>query len=245
MEVRRPEKETAPKLFYLGAGEHTLDPQSPSNPQHTSADSQVWGQSQFSTLYGPAAMGTADKKRSGNPDRSAAAAILVYDQPHRTPWDWRVSSYSWTKSVASGVFLMTAILGLLGISLSQSWEVITAVLSAAFLGATGLLLVADLSHPIRFYYVLTRPQWKSWLVRGAYILCAFVLVLLLFFIAALLEWRGPDPGAEMDRRCHRCCRSHIHCLPVRPSPRVETCGKTPFSFWSFSPTPWSPAPHHF
>ncbi len=189
VEVRRPEKETAPKLFYLGAGEHTLDPQSPSNPQHTSADSQVWGQSQFSTLYGAAAMGTADKKRSGNPDRSAAAAILVYDQPHRTPWDWRVSSYSWTKSVASGVFLMTAILGLLGISLSQSWEVITAVLSAAFLGATGLLLVADLSHPIRFYYVLTRPQWKSWLVRGAYILCAFVLVLLLFFIAALLEWR--------------------------------------------------------
>ncbi len=85
VEVRRPEKETVPKLFYLGAGEHTLDPQSPSNPQHTSADSQVWGQSQFSTLYGAAAMGAADKKRSGNPDRSAAAAILVYDQPHRTP----------------------------------------------------------------------------------------------------------------------------------------------------------------
>ena len=189
VEVRRPEKKTEPKVFYLGASERTLDPQFPSNPQHISAASKDRAQSLFSTLYG-GAMDMADKKRSGNPDQSAAAAILVYDQPHRTPWDWRVSSYSWTKSLASGVFLMTAILGLLGVTLSQSWEIVTVVLSAAFLGATGLFLVADLSHPLRFYYVLTKPQWKSWLVRGAYLMCAFVLVLLLYFVAALLEWRS-------------------------------------------------------
>ena len=101
VEVRRPEKKTDPKVFYLGAGEHTLNPQSASSPQHSSvADSQVRAQSLFSTLYGEAAIDTAGNKRSGNPDQSAAAAILVYDQPHRTPWDWRVSSYSWTKSIA-------------------------------------------------------------------------------------------------------------------------------------------------
>ena len=188
VKVRRPETETNPKLFYLGAGEHTLNPQSPSNPP--AADSRSWPQSQFSTLYGAAETDSVDKKRSGDPDQSAAAAILVYDQPHRTPWDWRVSSYSWTKSIAAGVFIMTAVLGLLGVSLSQSWEVITAVLSGVFLGATGLLLVFDLDQPMRFYYVLTKPQWRSWLVRGAYLMSAFVLVLLLFFLAALFEWQG-------------------------------------------------------
>ena len=190
VKVRRPEKETRPKLFYLGAGDQTLDPQSASNPGHTSLDdSRGWTQSQFSTFYSEA-METGDGQRSGAPDQSAAAAILVYDQPHRTPWDWRVSSYSWTKSIAAGVFIMTAVLGLLGVSLSQNWEVIAAVLSAAFLGATGLLLVSDLDQPMRFYYVLTKPQWRSWLVRGAYLMCAFVLVLLLFLIAVLLDWRG-------------------------------------------------------
>ena len=191
VEVRRPEKKTDPKVFYLGAGRHTLDPQSSSNPQRSSAsDDKVWAQSLFSTLYGGAAIDTAGNKRSGNPDQSAAAAILVYDQPHRTPWDWRVSSYSWTKSIAAGVFIMTAVLGLTSVSLSQSWELVTAVLSAAFLGATGLLLVADLDQPMRFFYVLTKPQWKSWLVRGAYLMCAFVLVLLLYFISALLDWQA-------------------------------------------------------
>ena len=177
--VRRPEKGTNPKLFYVGAGQYTLDP--------IAANANGRVQSQFSTLQG-VATGPAAKNRSGDPDRSAAAAILVYDQPHHTPWDWRVSAYSWTKSVAAGVFMTTAILGLMGIALSQSWEVVTAALSFAFLGATGLFLIADLSHPLRFYYVLTRPQWRSWLVRGAYVICAFGILLALYFVSALLEW---------------------------------------------------------
>ena len=100
VEVRRPEKQTRPKLFYLDAGEHTLDPQSASRPQRSSAG-EARAQSLFSTLYGEAT-DPAYRTRSGRPDESAAAAILVYDQPHRTPWDWRVSSYSWTKSIAAG-----------------------------------------------------------------------------------------------------------------------------------------------
>ena len=55
--------------------------------QRTSAfDSpRIRAQSQFSTLYGDAAVNTADKKKSVDPNQNAAAAILVYDQPHRTP----------------------------------------------------------------------------------------------------------------------------------------------------------------
>lgn len=195
VKVRRPEKGTDPKLFYLGAGEDTLNPQSSSIPQGVSiGDSRGWAQSQFSILYDATNVNTADKDRSGDPDRSAAAAILVYDQPHRAPWDWRVSSYSWTKSIATGVFIMNAVLGLTGVSLGQSWEAITAALSAVFLGATGLFLVADLDRPMRFYYVLTKPHWRSWLVRGAYLMGAFALVLLLYFISALSEWHGLIEG---------------------------------------------------
>ena len=190
VEVRRPEKKTIPKLFYVGASGHTLDPQSASNPQGASAPGRLpWAQSQSGALPGGTLIDPSKRKRSGDPDQSAAAAILVYDQPHRIPWDWRVSSYTWTKSIASGAFLMTAILGILDISLSQRWDVITTILSAAFLGLTGLLLVSDLSHPRRFYYVLIRHQWRSWLVRGAYIISAYTLLLLVFFIAALAEWR--------------------------------------------------------
>ena len=189
-EVRRPEKKTVPKLFYVGDSDHTIDPQSPWNPRPNSAPGRLaWAQSQPGALPGGSEINSSKGKKSGNPSQSSAAAILVYDQPHHTPWDWRVSSYTWTKSIASGTLLMSALLGILGISLSQRWETTTVVLAAAFLGLTGLLLVLDLSHPKRFYYVLTRPQWRSWLVRGAYIISAYAVLLLIFFVASLAGWR--------------------------------------------------------
>ena len=40
--------------------------------------------------------------------------MLSYDVPHRAPWDWRVSLYTWTKSIASGVYLAALLLVLLG-----------------------------------------------------------------------------------------------------------------------------------
>ena len=47
------------------------------------------------------------------------------------------------------------------------------IVSLIFMAITGLLLVLDLDRPDRFLYVLLRPQWKSWLVRGAYIITTF------------------------------------------------------------------------
>ena len=38
----------------------------------------------------------------------------------------------------------------------------------------------DLDKPARFLYVVLRPQWKSWLVRGAYIITAFSGLLSLY-----------------------------------------------------------------
>ena len=36
--------------------------------------------------------------------------------------------------------------------------------------ATAVVLVVDLERPERFYYILTRPNWTSWLARGAFLL---------------------------------------------------------------------------
>jgi formate-dependent nitrite reductase membrane component NrfD len=53
-------------------------------------------------------------------------------------------------------------------------------------GIGSALLIWDLEHPERFYMIFTRPQWKSWLVRGGFIIGAYGLVLALHLIASLL-----------------------------------------------------------
>jgi len=47
------------------------------------------------------------------------------------------------------------------------------------------LLIGDLEHPKRFYLIFTRPQWRSWLVRGAFIIGGYSLFLGLHFLASL------------------------------------------------------------
>ena len=45
---------------------------------------------------------------------SSAAALLSYDVPHHAPWGWRVSLYTWTKSIAAGGFAVPVLLALTG-----------------------------------------------------------------------------------------------------------------------------------
>jgi formate-dependent nitrite reductase membrane component NrfD len=128
---------------------------------------------------------------SGHPGRSnsSAAAVLAYDVPHRAPWDWRLSLYTWTKSIAAGVYLLPLLLVLLdekGVT-SPLWQWVAPIVAGVFLALTGLILIADLDHPQRFYLIFTRPQWKSWLVRGAFIIAGYAAVLLLHFLANFSE----------------------------------------------------------
>ena len=56
-----------------------------------------------------------------------------------------------------------------------------------FSAITGLLLIWDLEHPARFYMIFTRPQWRSWLVKGAFIIAGYSLVLALHFMLSILN----------------------------------------------------------
>jgi Fe-S-cluster-containing dehydrogenase component/formate-dependent nitrite reductase membrane component NrfD len=166
--VRRPEKGTRPKLFYRGAAQVTLDPLAARRP---AGDTFAWSETQ----RGPGHV------VPGNPGRgnSSAAALLSYDIGHRVPWDWRVSAYTWAKGVAAGAYLV-AVAGALAGSLSWRSALVTwaaPLIAAAFLAVTAGLLVWDLEHPKRFLYILTRPQWRSWLVRGGVILTGYTAVL--------------------------------------------------------------------
>ena len=176
--VRRPEKETLPKLYYKGAHQATLDPLAARRPE---GGLFMWSEQQEDS-------GTVV---SGNPNynNSSAAALLSYDVAHSIPWDWRVSLYTWTKGIASGVYLLASLLVLLGFvkTTDSVWLWGAPVISGAFLAITGGLLLWDLEHPERFHLIFTRPQWRSWLVKGAFIIAGYSLVLLLHFVAS---WAG-------------------------------------------------------
>jgi formate-dependent nitrite reductase membrane component NrfD len=70
------------------------------------------------------------------------------------------------------------------------WLWVAPVLSGAFLALTGALLVWDLEHPERFLLIFTRPQWRSWLVKGAFIIAAYSIVLALHFLSSILGTRA-------------------------------------------------------
>jgi hypothetical protein len=65
--------------------------------------------------------------------------------------------------------------------------------SLAFLALTGLLLVLDLKRPGRFYYILVRPNWSSWLARGTFVIAAYGALLFLWLV--LVHGFGLTSGA--------------------------------------------------
>ena len=180
--VRRPEKETLPKLFYKGAHQSTLDPLAAQRP-----GGGIFMWSDQGELPGQVV--------SGHPHQSnnMAAAMLAYDVPHRAPWGLPITAYIWTKAIAAGSYLIGATLLLLG-RIDPSgvfWKWTTPLIAAVFLAITFAILIFELEHPARFYLIFTRPQWRSWLVRGGVILTAFAAVLGLHLLWSLLGWSPP------------------------------------------------------
>lgn len=166
--VRRPEKETHPKLFYKGAHQATLDPLAARRPE---GGIFMWSEQGEESSH---------HVTSGHPGpaNNAAAAMLAYDVPHRAPWGIGVAAYVWTKAIAAGSYLVGAMVASLELgSTTTFWNWTTPLLSAIFLAITFAILIGDLQHPTRFYLILTRPQWRSWLVRGGIILSVFAAIL--------------------------------------------------------------------
>src|SRR5260370_36255453 len=103
--VRRPEKGTRPGVFYKGAHQATLDPLAARRPDG--------GLLAWATQGGEHGPGYVAAGHPGRPN-STAEALLSSDVGHHAPSAWRVSLYTWTKSVAAGGLLVPLLLVLAG-----------------------------------------------------------------------------------------------------------------------------------
>jgi Fe-S-cluster-containing dehydrogenase component/formate-dependent nitrite reductase membrane component NrfD len=169
--VRKPEKGTKPKLFYVGVDGDLLNP-TMMEPQsaHFWAE-KVPGEDLYALR--------SEARESSVP----GAAREVYDVPHPTPWGMKIASYLWTKSIAAGVLLVTALL------LNTRFEnevlalaFVSPTLALVFLVLTMVFLVCDLKRPDRFFYILVKPNFRSWLVLGSYILLAYGVLAVLWLL---------------------------------------------------------------
>jgi Fe-S-cluster-containing dehydrogenase component/formate-dependent nitrite reductase membrane component NrfD len=191
-QVRKPEKGTRPKLFYLEGEAAALVP-----TQTAAHGRSMWSRGAYVTTDGhavepgpgsPSSDGEAvPSRRMALPLAAPAPPRRVYDVRPRAPaWGWEVAAYTWTKSIATGSFMAVAAAQVLtGAPLRTGLAMALGLVALLFLGLTAGLLVADLKQPRRFLSVLLRPQWRSWLVRGAYLLTAYGAVLTCWLVARL------------------------------------------------------------
>jgi Fe-S-cluster-containing dehydrogenase component/formate-dependent nitrite reductase membrane component NrfD len=165
VQVRKPEQGTRPKVFYVGADAAVLAPS-----LHRPSAHHLWGDRPREEVSLVRMVAAADRAPDAGPTTRS-----VYDAPHLArPWGWKVATYLWTKAIAAGSLMVSA----LGVLLGGAGEgplsrVVAPSIALGFLMLTALLLILDLKRPERFLYILTRPNPRSWLVLGAWILIAY------------------------------------------------------------------------
>ncbi len=130
--------------------------------------------------------------RAGDPPASLRMpkARVAYDVFHPRPWGWKVALYLWTKGIGAGAFSLVFLAAALGLAApGQLVRLAAAFVSLTGVGLTALLLVWDLKRPERFLTILYRPQWRSWLTIGAFVLIGYSGLLGLWFLGT---WLGVD-----------------------------------------------------
>ncbi|XGI83676.1 4Fe-4S dicluster domain-containing protein [Halorutilales archaeon Cl-col2-1] len=216
VQARKVEKGTEPKLFYVDGDESSVTPSATSKDTEYMWSSQAGGIGHSAGDSAPMSGDGAGAVESKTNDKKVEAdggvatsenvrdgisstvkgsykeitgkVRRVYDVPDEgIMWGWEVPAYVVTKAVAAGVFLMAAMMGLMGtMPFDSTASAASGIVSLVFLGLTGVLLILDLDRPERFYYTLVRPHWTSWLTRGSYIISFYGLFMTVWTVAAFL-----------------------------------------------------------
>jgi formate-dependent nitrite reductase membrane component NrfD len=101
----------------------------------------------------------------------------AFNVQHKVPWHWPIAVYVTTKHLAGGIAMVLGGLALTpALAVPPALMVGGGVLAMLGLAVTLGLLVYDLERPDRFFFLLVRPQWRSWIARAAWILTAFSAV---------------------------------------------------------------------
>src|SRR5688572_17257240 len=195
--VRKPEKGTKPKLFYIDGDKASLDPTEANPYTEYMWSSQSSGVGHYAKFAEERTKVNSNKmtpqtlyKIESNGRRQKDKPRRVYDAPGKgVLWGWEVSAYIWTKAIAAGAFFLP-IFGGYFMGIPEGVKRLGAITAIAFLTFTGILLIKDLGRPDRFLYVLLRPQWRSWLTRGAYIITAYGGLLTVWLLASYFGYRS-------------------------------------------------------
>ncbi len=220
--VRKPEQGTSPKVFYIEGNELALHPTAAIKPE-----SFLWADVKNDHDH----IGYVDDRQSGSQttrtnDRGTSVRVsgeqgnpsfgpitvgatmaehmvqVSYNAQHRVQWHWPIPLYIVTKHIAGGSFLFLALAALVPAipfaPAAMVWGGALALLMTLF---TLGLLVYDLDRPDRFFYLLVRPQWKSWVARAAWILSGFTGVTGLWWALETAAFAGlVDSGVAESAR---------------------------------------------
>jgi Fe-S-cluster-containing dehydrogenase component/formate-dependent nitrite reductase membrane component NrfD len=175
--VRRPELGTKPKLYYIEAEESAIVPTA---ARHEAF--YMWSQRNSQVSGGGAAY---------PPDSPLLQkdALAAYDVAHARPWAWQVPAYLWLKSIGSAPLALPALGAALGkLPPSRLRNATLAIVALLFTALTMVMLVWDLDRKDRFLRIMLRPQMRSWLARGAFILMGYGGLCGLVLLASLADW---------------------------------------------------------
>ncbi|MFF5992391.1 4Fe-4S dicluster domain-containing protein [Prauserella flavalba] len=182
-QVRAPEQNTGPNVFYLGADRAVLDPLAA-----PTGDTYLWARPD-------------EHRRSAStdlPTDPVTQARTTLNTAHPRPWGWRVTTYLWTKAAGAGAMLIAALAHLLGIELGGTGDVVAPALGVAGLAVTGVLLVWDLKRPERFLFIFLKPNPRSWMFWGAVVLAAAAAVFTAWLATGILAATGALAAATAD-----------------------------------------------
>jgi formate-dependent nitrite reductase membrane component NrfD len=115
-----------------------------------------------------------------------------------TEWQWLIIFYFYLGGIAGGAYFLATLIDLAGHPADRPLARLGYFIAFPAIAICGLLLIADLRRPLRFWHMLVqsetlRPMLKWWspMSFGSWILLLFGLFAFLSFLAALGESDDP------------------------------------------------------
>lgn len=172
LSVRKPEAGTKPNVRYRDVDKSGIEP-----GLSNKSGGYLWSNPQGGAQMDAQIFEAMERRAEGKPDM----ARTTYDVPRKQLWGSKITDYLFTKSMAGGIFPVAMVIHLLheqGDDIGM-WPAVASLVSLII---CLLLLVFDLKRPERFYMIMLRPNWKSWLAKGSFVI--------LFYSLVLVGWLG-------------------------------------------------------
>lgn len=207
--VRKPDQGTTPNLYYIDGHDLAMHPTAlPRTPESFMFADVLELHAGEEVKLGfiapddaPATQATRQGLTQGGPISMGGSMAehmvqVGYNAQHRIPWHWPIPAYIVTKHIAGGTFLLLALGALFdGMPFAGGQVVLAGGFAVLMTLVTLALLIYDLDRPDRFFFLLTRPNWRSWVARAAWLLTGFSVLSGLWWAHETLGWMGlADPS---------------------------------------------------